>query len=280
MSMVDIQSLDKRYGSKQVLFDVSLKIEPGEIVGLIGPNGAGKSTLLKAIMGLVDYKGHLRIFDKDPYKHRTDLLKEMSYIADVASLPMWMKVSDLFDFVAASHPKFDAQRAKELLNNTNIPFKAKIETLSKGMKTRLHLSLILAINTQLLVLDEPTLGLDVLVRRDFQDRLVQDYYNQQRSILITTHQVDEVEGILTRVVFIKEGRINLDIKLADLKTNYKKLVTTQNVVLTNPDIKPIYQRSLPESTELIFENVDETELAKFGKVESPSLEDLFVATNS
>ena len=280
MSMVDIQSLDKRYGSKQVLFDVSLKIEPGEIVGLIGPNGAGKSTLLKAIMGLVDYKGHLRIFDKDPYKHRTDLLKEMSYIADVASLPMWMKVSDLFDFVAASHPKFDAQRAKELLNNTNIPFKAKIETLSKGMKTRLHLSLILAINTQFLVLDGPTLGLDVLVRRDFQDRLVQDYYNQQRSILITTHQVDEVEGILTRVVFIKEGRINLDIKLADLKTNYKKLVTTQNVVFTNPDIKPIYQRSLPESTELIFENVDETELAKFGKVESPSLEDLFVATNS
>lgn len=280
MSMVDIQSLDKRYGGTQVLFDVNLKIEPGEIVGLIGPNGAGKSTLLKAIMGLVDYQGVLRIFDKDPYKHRTELLKEMSYIADVASLPMWMKVSDLFDFVAASHPKFDAQRAKALLDDTNIPFKATIETLSKGMKTRLHLSLILAINTQLLVLDEPTLGLDVLVRREFQDRLVQDYYNQQRSILITTHQVDEVEGILTRVVFIKEGRINLDIKLADLKTNYKKLITTQNVVFTDPELKPIYQRALPESTELIFENVDESQLAKFGEVQAPSLEDLFVAANS
>ena len=280
MTMVDIQSLDKSYGGTQVLFDVSLKVEPGEIVGLIGPNGAGKSTLLKAIMGLVDYKGHLRIFDKDPYKHRTDLLKEMSYIADVASLPMWMKVSDLFDFVEASHPEFDVQQARALLDDTNIPFNAKVETLSKGMKTRLHLSLILAINTQFLVLDEPTLGLDVLVRRDFQDRLVQDYYNQQRSILITTHQIDEVEGILTRVVFIKQGRINLDIKLADLKTNYKKLVTTQNVVFTNPEIKPIYQRSLPESTELIFENVDEAELAKFGEVHVPSLEDLFVATNS
>ena len=163
MSMVDIQSLDKSYGSTQVLFDINLKIEEGEIVGLIGPNGAGKSTLLKAIMGLVNYRGRLSIFDKDPYKHRTDLLKEMSYIADVASLPTWMKVSDLFDFVAASHPKFDRQAAKQLLDDTNIPFKAKVETLSKGMKTRLHLSLILAINTQLLVLDEPTLGLDVLV---------------------------------------------------------------------------------------------------------------------
>ena len=280
MPMVDIQSLDKNYGSTQVLFDIDLKIEPGEIVGLIGPNGAGKSTLLKAIMGLVNYKGHLRIFDKDPYKHRTDLLKEMSYIADVASLPMWMKVSDLFDFVAATHPQFDASRCKQLLAETNISFNSKVETLSKGMKTRLHLNLILAINTQLLVLDEPTLGLDVLVRREFQDRLVQDYYNQQRSILITTHQVDEVEGILTRVVFIKEGRINLDIKLSELKTNYKKLRTSQNVVFTNADIKPIYQRSLPECTELIFENVDEAELAKFGEVQSPSLEDLFVATNS
>lgn len=280
MSMVDIQSLDKSYGSTQVLFDINLKIEEGEIVGLIGPNGAGKSTLLKAIMGLVNYQGRLSIFDKDPYKHRTDLLKEMSYIADVASLPTWMKVSDLFDFVAASHPKFDRQAAKQLLDGTNIPFKAKVETLSKGMKTRLHLSLILAINTQLLVLDEPTLGLDVLVRRDFQGRLVEDYYNQQRSILITTHQVDEVEGILTRVVFIKDGRINLDIKLSDLKNNYSKLRTTQNVVFTDPKIKPIYQRALPESTELIFENVDASELEKYGEVSSPSLEDLFVATNS
>ena len=279
-TFVDIQNLSKAYGSTTVLHDISLSIGEGEIVGLIGPNGAGKSTLLKAIMGLIKYSGSLSIFDKDPFKHRTELLKNMSYIADVASLPGWMKVKDMLEFVGQTHPKFSLERAKELLVDTPITLDSRIETLSKGMKTRLHLVTILAINTDLLVLDEPTLGLDVLVRRDFQDRLVKDYYNQQRSILITTHQVDEIESILTRVIFIKEGRINLDFKISELKERYCKLVSKQNIVFSDPNIKPIYQRALPEATEMIFKDVDANELSQYGDVVTPTLEDLFVATNS
>jgi len=233
-TFVEVENLSKQYGSKPVLYDVNLRIDEGEIVGLIGPNGAGKSTLLKAIMGLIKYSGRLSIFDKDPFKNRTELLKNMSYIADVASLPGWMRVHDLLEFVQQIHPKFDIARAKELLNDTPVELDSRVETLSKGMKTRLHLVTILAIDTDLLVLDEPTLGLDVLVRRDFQDRLVKDYYTQKRSILITTHQVDEIESILTRVVFIKEGRITLNIKISELKDRYSKLITTENVVFADP----------------------------------------------
>lgn len=277
---ININGLSKKYGSKTVLSDINLKIGAGEIVGLIGPNGAGKSTLLKALMGLIKYSGDLSVFGQNPFSNRTQLLRNMSYIADVASLPGWMKVSDILDFVSQTHPKFDLTRALQLLSESPIGQNSKIETLSKGMKTRLHLAIILAINTDLLVLDEPTLGLDVLVRRDFQDRLVQDYYNQQRSILITTHQIDEIESILTRVLFIKEGRITLDIKKDELKTRYCKLIAKQNVIFTEPGLKPIYQRNLPEHSELLFENVDASQLSQYGEVVTPSLEDLFVATNS
>jgi len=279
-NFINANKVSKKYGSNTVLKDIDLSIGQGEIVGLIGPNGAGKSTLLKAIMGLIAYSGDLSIFGQNPYKNRTALLQNMSYIADVASLPGWMNVSDLLNFVAETHPKFDIGRAQDLLKDTPIQSKQLIETLSKGMKTRLHLAIILSISTDLLVLDEPTLGLDVLVRRDFQDRLVQDYYNQQRSILITTHQIDEVESILTRVVFIREGQITMDFQTADLKTRYSKLITTQNIVLSDPTAQPIYQRALPDRTELIFDNVDQSKLSEFGEVLTPSLEDLFVATNS
>ena len=190
-----------------------------------------------------------------------------------------MKVADLLDFVAQTHPKFDSAHASLLLKETQIALSSKVETLSKGMKTRLHLLIILSIKTDFLVLDEPTLGLDVLVRRDFQDRLVRDYYNQQRSILITTHQVDEVESILTRVLFITDGRIRLDIKKADLQARYKKLIVKQAVVLSRDHAQPISQRTLPEYTEMIFEDVDEQILAQYGEVATPSLEDLFVAMN-
>jgi ABC-2 type transport system ATP-binding protein len=277
---IDINNLSKKYGSNTVLSDIQLSIGSGEIVGLIGPNGAGKSTLLKAIMGLIKYSGDLSVFGQNPFKDRTRLLEHMSYIADVASLPGWMKVQDLLEFVAQTHSKFDAPRARQLLQDTPIRLSQKIDTLSKGMKTRLHLTVILSINTDLLILDEPTIGLDVLVRRDFQDRLVKDYYNNQRSILITTHQIDEVESILTRVIFIKEGRINLDFKVADLKHRYCKLVTSENVVFADPAVKPIYQRALPDRTEFIFEGVERAALQSYGEVATPSLEDLFVAINS
>lgn len=279
-SFVDVENVSKRFGATTALDNVNLSIGAGEIVGLIGPNGAGKSTLLKAMMGLLTFSGNLSVFGQNPMANRAELLTKMSYIADVASLPEWMGVGELLKFVADTHPKFDIQRAKALLQDTPIQMSSKIRALSKGMKTRLHLSVILAVNTDFLVLDEPTLGLDVLVRRDFQDRLVEDYFNQQRSILITTHQIDEVENILTRVLFIRDGRITLDINKADLKTKFSKLLVTGTVVFNEPNLKPIYQRQLPNHTELIFENVDPAQLSKYGELVSPSLEDLFVATNS
>lgn len=279
-TFVEVENLSKQYANNTVLHNINLTIDEGEIVGLIGPNGAGKSTLLKSIMGLIKYSGKLSIFGQDPFRKRTELLKKMSYIADVASLPAWMKVKDMLDFVDQTHPKFDMARARQLLADTPIKLDSRIATLSKGMKTRLHLVAILSINTELLVLDEPTLGLDVLVRRDFQDRLVKDYYSQNRSILITTHQVDEIESILTRVVFIKEGRITLDLKMSELKNRYLKLITNQNVVFSDPNLKPIYQRVLPEHTELIFAGADTAVLGEYGQIVTPSLEDLFVAVNS
>jgi len=279
-AFVEAKGVSKKYGSKLALDSVNLTVGQGEIVGLIGPNGAGKSTLLKALMGLINYTGELSVFGHDPHSNRTKMLESMSYIADVASLPGWMKVADMLTFVADTHPKFNHQRAKDLLVDTPIQLSDKIDALSKGMKTRLHLVTILAINTDFLVLDEPTLGLDVLVRRDFQDRLVQDYYNQNRSILITTHQVDEIESILTRVVFIKEGRISMDFQMSELKTRYCKLVTDQNIVFSDPAVSPIYQRSLPERNELLFADVDVSSLAQYGEVLTPTLEDLFVATNA
>lgn len=280
-TFVSACNVSKSYGDKPVLSDINLTIGEGEIVGLIGPNGAGKSTLLKAVMGLINYSGDLSIFDQNPYKSRTKLLENMSYIADVASLPGWMKVADLLSFARQTHPKFDYDRAISLLKDTPISQTQRIETLSKGMKTRLHLSIILSIDTDFLVLDEPTLGLDVLVRRDFQDRLISDYYNQKRSILITTHQIDEVESILTRVLFIREGRIVLDIKKAELTSRYCKLVTTQSSeMLDKLKHKPLYQRSLPGCVEMIFDNVAQSDLSEYGEVKAPSLEDLFVATNS
>lgn len=278
--IVDVRQLGKKYGSQSVLSDINLSIEQGEIVGLIGPNGAGKSTLLKALMGLIRYSGDISIFGQNPVKHRNRLLENMSYIADVASLPDWMKVADLLSFVQQTHPKFDHAQALQLLAETEIQQQKKIATLSKGMKTRLHLIIILSIRSELLILDEPTLGLDVLVRRDFQDRLVQDYHNQQRSILITTHQIDEVESILTRVLFIKQGQITLDVKKDELQRRYSKLITRQNVVFADQQQRPIYQRDLPDATELIFADADVEALRQYGEVVTPSLEDLFVATNS
>lgn len=277
---IEINGLCKDYGRVRVLHDIDLSLGSGEIVGLIGPNGAGKSTLLKAIMGLIKYSGDMRIFGGDPYADRTRLLENMSYVADVASLPAWMKVGDLLEFVRGVHPRFDLQRARELLKDTAIGESQKVSTLSKGMKTRLHLAIILSIETDLLVLDEPTLGLDVLVRRQFQDRLVEDYFNQQRSILITTHQIDEIESILTRVIFIREGRITMDFQKSDMTQRYTKLVIDGTAVFSDPALTPIYQRRLPNGSELIFDGVDASKLEPYGEVMVPSLEDLFVATNA
>lgn len=277
--IIAIKQLSKRYGSNTVLDNITLSIGAGEIVGLIGPNGAGKSTLLKAIMGLIKCSGDVFVFGKHPYKHRAQLLENMSYIADVAALPSWMKVRDVLSFLKGIHPKFSDTRAGELLKDTSIEMGQKIETLSKGMKTRLHLAIVLSIDTNLLILDEPTLGLDVLVRREFQDRLVKEYANQQRSILVTTHQIDEIASILTRVIFINEGKMTVDLRTADIKQRYSKLITQKHIVIA-PTLQPIYQRLLPEHVELIFDGVDIADLQQYGDVVTPSLEDLFVAMNT
>lgn len=279
-NFVTCEGVTKRFGPTTALDNVSFEIGAGEIVGLIGPNGAGKSTLLKAMMGLLRFQGLLTVFDQNPMANRKSLLKRMSYIADVASLPTWMRVDDLIAFVASTHPQFDKAKAADLLKATPIRMESKVGELSKGMKTRLHLSVILAINTDFLVLDEPTLGLDVLVRREFQDRLVEDYFSQQRSILITTHQIDEVESILTRVLFIKDGRITMDVRKSELKRDYVKLLVKGSAVISEPGLEPIYQRKLPDHTELIFKGVDESKLHQYGELVTPTLEDLFVATNS
>ena len=276
---VEVSGVSKSYGSQQVLDDIDFRIDRGEVVGLIGPNGAGKSTLLKAMMGLLKCSGEIAIFGQNPRKNRSKLLEKMSYIADVASLPNWMKVQDLLKFVRNTHPNFDHDKAIELLSKSDIQLSKKIETLSKGMKTRLHLSIILSIDSDFLILDEPTLGLDVLVRRDFQDRLVEDYFHagdQKRSVLITTHQIDEVESILTRVLFIQQGRICLDVKKGELQQRYCKLVTKQNIVFADKGMQPIYQRKLPDAMEWIFTDVDKSALQEYGEVVTPSLEDLFV----
>ena len=279
-TFVKASNVSKSYADKRVLNDVNFTIGAGEIVGLIGPNGAGKSTLLKAVMGLINYSGELSIFDQNPYENRTKLLENMSYIADVASLPGWMKVANLLSFARQTHPKFDYDYALGLLSDTPIELSQRVESLSKGMKTRLHLSIILSIDTDLLVLDEPTLGLDVLVRRDFQDRLISDYYNKQRSILITTHQIDEVESILTRVLFIRDGHIALDIKKSELTSRYRKLIVKDISIVNKINHQPLYQRTLPDCVEMIFEDVVDDDLVAFGEIQPPSLEDLFVATNS
>lgn len=280
--MIEISGLSKNYGSKKALDAVDLTVGRGEIVGLIGPNGAGKSTLLAAVMGLLTYSGSLRVFGRDPFHQRAAMLEHMSYIADVASLPGWMKVQDLFRFVGAMHPRFDRDKAISLLSATNITLSDRVDTLSKGMKTRLHLITILAIDTDLLVLDEPTIGLDVLVRRDFQDRLVQDFYNQQRSILITTHQVDEIENILTRVVFINQGRITLDLEMTELRHRFTKLVVATDGAPIPEGLELVHRRELPGRTELIFKGGEgvNVRLAELGEVVTPSLEDLFVAINT
>ena len=277
---IDCKQVGKKYGDKTALNNVNFQLEAGEIVGLIGPNGAGKSTLLKAIMGLIKYDGSLNVFGQTPFKDRSELLKKMSYIADVASLPGWMKVKDLINFVEQTHPEFDKSKAQAQLKDSPIQLQDKIEALSKGMKTRLHLAIILSINTELLILDEPTLGLDVMVRREFQDRLVQDYYNQNRSILITTHQVDEIESILTRVIFINQGEIAMDFKIDELKTKYRKLIVENDQPAPPANLQAIYTRSLPSKTEYVFAGADEKDLKKYGKVSAPSLEDLFVATST
>lgn len=275
MSIVAATGLKKSFGDVAALDGFDLTVDGGQIVGLIGPNGSGKTTALKALLGLTGLdEGKLDVLGRDPLQQRAELMRHVAYIADTGILPKWMRVCDLLDYVESVHPGFDIEVAKTQLAKTNIHLRKKIRVLSKGMHVQLHLALVLAIDAQLLVLDEPTLGLDILYRQQFYDRVLDSYFTQQRSILVTTHEVREIEHILTHVVFIHRGKACLALPMQAIADEFTKLVVAQTVALPSP---PLFQRDSLAGREAIFRGVPRAQLARLGEVSTPNLAELFVA---
>jgi len=279
-ALIDAQKLTKRYGKYTALDQVSFTIDTGRIVGLIGPNGAGKTSALRAILGLSSYEGTLSVLGREPFSDRTALMNEACFIADVAVLPGWLRVDQAIEFVAGVHPRFRRDHAEALLAKTQITGKRRMRELSKGMKTQVHLALTMAIDAKLLVLDEPTLGLDILARRAFYDALVNDFMDDTRTILITTHQVEEVENLLTDLIFIDRGHIALAMPVEDIPTRYAVVAVTENEVEAARALEPIYERRTLGKTLFYFEAPDFEKLAGFGEIMTPSVSDLFVAKMS
>ncbi len=276
-SLVTGRNVSKYFGDVHAVDNVSFEIAKGRIMGLIGPNGAGKTTLLKALLGLTDCDGELSVLGLDPFRQRKELMQNISFIADVAVLPRWIKVSQLLDFMETTHPNFSRQRAEESLSKTKVRKDARVRQLSKGMVTQLHLSIITAIDARLLVLDEPTLGLDIIFRKDFYDNLLNDYFDGERTILITTHQVEEVENLLTDIMFINDGRIILDASMDSLPDTYAELVTSGEDADKARKLQPIHERDVFGKKVMVFEGIDRDRLAGLGEVHTPSVADLFVA---
>jgi ABC-2 type transport system ATP-binding protein len=260
-----------------VVRGVDLNVEAGRIVGLIGPNGAGKTTVIKSILGLTSFDGELKVLGLDPRTQRDALMEEVCFIADVAVLPRWIKVSQAVDFVAGVHPRFDRKRADDFLARTDIKKDSRVRQLSKGMVTQLHLALILAIDAKLLVLDEPTLGLDLLFRRSFYDNLLNDYFNKERTILVTTHQVEEIENILTDVLFIEHGKIVLNTPMEAMGERFAQLIPAAGNLDRARALKPFWEREIFGRVAMLFDGRDQQELAALGEVRAPSVADLFVA---
>ena len=275
--LIEASDLTKKYGSHVALDRANFAIETGRIVGLIGPNGAGKTSALRAILGLTTYEGSLKVLGREPFRQRADLMHEASFIADVAVLPSWLRVDQAIEFVAGVHPRFRRDRARSLLAKTQIAGDRRLRELSKGMKTQVHLALTMAIDARLLVLDEPTLGLDILARRGFYDALVDDYMDETRTILITTHQVEEVENLLTDVIFIDKGRIVLDCSLEDIAMRYAAVSVAPDRIEAARAEQPFYERRTLGKSLLYFEKPDLDRLAGLGEVHTPSVADLFVA---
>ena len=275
--LVEARGLSKRYGSFVALDRADFVVQPGRIVGLIGPNGAGKTTALRALLGLTTYEGELSVLGREPFAERALLMQEASFIADVAVLPAWLRVQQAIDFVAGVHPRFRRERAEALLAKTDIGMRRRIGELSKGMKTMVHLALTMAIDARLLVLDEPTLGLDIIARRGFYDALVNDYMDDTRTIVITTHQVEEVENLLTDVLFIDKGRIVLDCSVEDIGARYAAVEVADERIAAARQERPFHERRALGKTLLYFEGVDREKLEGLGEVSVPSVADLFVA---
>jgi len=276
--IVSARSLSKRYGATVALDNVNLQIAPGRIVGLIGPNGAGKTTALRAILGLTEFDGELSVLGLDPRSHRTELMQQVCFIADVAVLPRWLRVGEAVDFVAGVHPRFSREKCEAFLARTKIKHTQRVRELSKGMIVQLHLALVMAIDARLLVLDEPTLGLDILYRKEFYESLLNDYFDHEKTILVTTHQIEEVERILTDLVFIKDGRIVLDASMDAVGERYAEVMVAPDKADAARALKPLSERQIFGKSVFLFDGIDQARLAALGELHKPSIADLFVAT--
>lgn len=276
-NLIEAAGLTKTFGSTRALDGVSFAIGEGRIVGLIGPNGAGKTTALKAILGLSRFEGSLNVLGKDPYRHRHQIMQEVCFIADVAVLPRWIRVSQVVDFVAATHPRFRPEVCEQFLSRTDIKRSSRVKELSKGMVTQLHLAIVMAIDARLLVLDEPTLGLDILMRKQFYETLLNEYFDGERTILVTTHQVEEVEHILTDLLFIDRGRIVLDASMEDLAARYVQLAVRPDRADEARRLNPLSVRQGLGRVHMLFADAPREELDKLGDTGVPSVADLFVA---
>jgi ABC-2 type transport system ATP-binding protein len=277
MAVIEARGLRKAFGATIALDGIDLRVEEGRILGLIGPNGAGKTTALNAILGLTPYQGELRVLGRDPWNERDQLMRDVCFISDVAVLPRWIRVSQALDYVAGVHPRFDRAKAEGFLEKTTIRRTSKVKELSKGMVTQLHLALIMAIDARLLVLDEPTLGLDILYRKQFYDSLLSDYFDRKRTIVVATHQVDEIQHVLTDLMFIDRGRIVLDCSMEEVESRYREVMVNPDQLSAARALKPIHERQALGRSILLFDHVDRRQLAAFGDVRTPSIADLFVA---
>ena len=275
--IVKIRKVCKHFGEFAALDNVSFNILPGSIVGLIGPNGAGKTTVLKSILGLTDFDGEMSVLGVDPRSGRHKIMEKVCFIADVGVLPRWLRVSDAMDYIQGIHPRFNRDRAEFLFAETKIPLRNKVKELSKGMVTQLHLALVMAIEVDLLVLDEPTLGLDILFRKSFYERLLNDYFDNETSIIISTHQVEEIESLLSHLLFINGGRIVLDCPMDEIDEIYSEVLVPPNNLQRANALAPIHSRDILGQKAMIFENVPKEELKNLGEMHAPSVADLFVA---
>ena len=280
MASIEARSLRKAFGTTIALDGIDLRVDEGRILGLIGPNGAGKTTALNAILGLIPYEGELKVLGRNPWAERDLLMRDVCFIADVAVLPRWTRVSQVLDYVAGVHPRFDRAKAEGFLAKTTIPHTSKVQELSKGMVAQLHLALVMAIDARLLVLDEPTLGLDILYRKQFYDSLLNDYFDYSRTIVVTTHQVEEVQHVLTDLMFINHGRIVLNCSMEEFESRYLELTVHPERGPAARALKPIHERQRLGRSILLYDHADRQQLAALGDVRTPSIADLFVAVMS
>ena len=277
MACIEARGLRKTFGTTVALEGINLRVEEGRILGLIGPNGAGKSTALNAILGLTAFEGELRVLGRNPWNERDQLMRDVCFIADVAVMPRWMRVSQALDYVAGVHPRFDRAKAEGFLAKTEIKRTSKIRQLSKGMVAQLHLALVMAVDARLLVLDEPTLGLDILFRKQFYDSLLNDYFDRSRTIVVTTHQVEEIQDVITDLMFINHGRIVLECSMEQFESRYAEVMVDPDHLAAAQALKPIHARQSFGRSILLFDNVDRQELTALGDVRTPGIADLFVA---